>query len=85
MTSNNPTNVTSYSSAQYDALVAAAQMEVDPVKAVALMQEAEDMAVEDMAILPLYHRSIVFMMAPHVKDYYMTPLANLYFRSAYVE
>ena len=85
MTSNNPTNITSYSNAQYDALVAAAQMEVDPVKAVTLMQEAEDMAMEDMAILPLYHRSIVFMMAPHVKDYYMTPLANLYFRSAYVE
>ncbi|MDR2759863.1 MAG: peptide ABC transporter substrate-binding protein [Spirochaetaceae bacterium] len=85
MTSNNPTNVTSYSNAQYDALVAAAQMEVDPVKAVALMQEAEDMAMEDVSILPLYHRSIVFMMAPHVKDFYMTPLANLYFRSAYVE
>ncbi|MDR2069655.1 MAG: peptide ABC transporter substrate-binding protein [Spirochaetaceae bacterium] len=85
MTSNNPTNITSYRSSQYDALVAAAQMEVDPVKAVALMQEAEDMAMEDMAILPLYHRSIVFMMAPHVKDFYMTPLANLYFRIAYVE
>ncbi|MFP3090529.1 peptide ABC transporter substrate-binding protein [Treponema sp. TIM-1] len=85
MTSNNPTNVTSYNNAQYDALVAAAQMEVDPVKAVAIMQEAEDMAMEDAAILPLYHRSIVFMMAPHVKDFYMTPLANLYFRSAYVE
>ncbi|MDR2630975.1 MAG: peptide ABC transporter substrate-binding protein [Spirochaetaceae bacterium] len=85
MTSNNPTNITSYSNSRYDALVAAAQMEVDPVKAVALMQEAEDMAMEDVALLPLYHRSIVFMMAPHVKDYYMTPLANLYFRSAYVE
>jgi oligopeptide transport system substrate-binding protein len=85
MTSNNPTNITSYSDAQYDALVAAAQMEVDPAKAVTLMQEAEDMAMDDAAILPLYHRSIVFMMAPHVKDYYMTPLANLYFRSAYVE
>ncbi|MDR2363930.1 MAG: peptide ABC transporter substrate-binding protein [Spirochaetaceae bacterium] len=85
MTSNNPTNITSYSNAQYDALVAAAQMEVDPAKAVTIMQEAEDMAMDDVAILPLYHRSIVFMMAPHVKDYYMTPLANLYFRSAYVE
>ncbi|MDR0629967.1 MAG: peptide ABC transporter substrate-binding protein [Treponema sp.] len=85
MTSNNPTNITSYSAPRYDILVAEAQMEVDPVKAVALMQEAEDMAMDDVAILPLYHRSIVFMMAPHVKDYYMTPLANLYFRSAYVE
>jgi oligopeptide transport system substrate-binding protein len=85
MTSNNPTNVTSYSNSQYDALVAAAQTEVDPVKAAALMQEAEDMAMDDVALLPLYHRSIIFMMAPHVKDFYMTPLANLYFRSAYVE
>jgi oligopeptide transport system substrate-binding protein len=85
MTSNNPTNFTSYSNPRYDALVAEAQTEIDPVKAVAIMQEAEDMAMEDVGILPLYHRSIVFMMAPHVKDYYMTPLANLYFRSAYVE
>jgi oligopeptide transport system substrate-binding protein len=85
MVSNNTANVTTFRSAQYDALVAAAQIEIDPVKAVAIMQEAEDLAMEDVAILPLYHRSIVFMMAPHVKDYYMTPLANLYFRNAYVE
>jgi oligopeptide transport system substrate-binding protein len=85
LTSNNPTNFTSYKNAEYDALVAEAQTEVDPVKAVAIMQKAEDMAMGDTAVLPLYHRSVVFMMAPHVKGYYMTPLAHLYFKSAYVE
>jgi oligopeptide transport system substrate-binding protein len=85
MTSNNPSNFTSYNNAEYDALVAAAQMEVDPVKAVEIMQKAEDLAMNDVAILPLFHRSVNFMMAPHVKDFYMTPLAHLYFKSAYVE
>jgi oligopeptide transport system substrate-binding protein len=85
MTSNNPTNFTSYRNAQYDALVASAQMEVDPEKAAAIMKQAEDMAMDDVAVLPLYHRSITFMMAPHVKGYYMTPLSDLYLRDAYVE
>jgi oligopeptide transport system substrate-binding protein len=85
LTSSNPNNYSSFSNAQYDALVAQAQTEVDAEKAVTLMQQAEDLAINDMAILPLYHRSITFMMAPHVKGFYMTPLANLYFRDAYVE
>ncbi|MDR1948438.1 MAG: peptide ABC transporter substrate-binding protein [Spirochaetaceae bacterium] len=85
MTSNNPTNFTSYNNAEYDTLVSAAQLEVDPAKAVKIMQQAEDLAMDDVAVLPLYHRSNVFMMAPHVKGCYMTPLANLYFRDAYVE
>jgi oligopeptide transport system substrate-binding protein len=85
MTSGNPANYTSYKNAEYDALVAAAQTELDPVKAVEIMQKAEDLAMNDAAILPLYHRSVVFMMAPHVKGYYMTPLSHLYFKNAYVE
>jgi oligopeptide transport system substrate-binding protein len=85
MTSTNPSNYTSYKNAEYDALVTAAQTEVDPVKAVEIMQRAEDLAMNDVAILPLYHRSVVFMMAPHVKGYYMTPLSHLFFRDTYVE
>jgi oligopeptide transport system substrate-binding protein len=85
MTSGNPSNYTSYKNAEYDALVAAAQTEVDPAKAVEIMQKAEDLAMNDIAILPLYHRSVIFMMAPHVKGYYMTPLSHLFFRDAYVE
>jgi oligopeptide transport system substrate-binding protein len=85
LTSGNPSNYTSYKNAEYDALVASAQTEVDPARAVNIMQRAEDLAMNDIAILPLYHRSVVFMMAPHVKGYYMTPLSHLYFREAYVE
>jgi oligopeptide transport system substrate-binding protein len=85
MTSGNPSNYTSYKNAEYDALVAAAQTEVDPARAVEIMQRAEDLAMNDIAILPLYHRSVIFMMAPHVKGYYMTPLSHLYFRDTYVE
>jgi oligopeptide transport system substrate-binding protein len=85
ITSSNPTNFTGYSNARYDDLVVQAQNEVDPVKAVAIMQQAEDLAMDDVAVLPLYHRSNYFMMAPHVKGFYMTPLSELYLREAYVE
>jgi oligopeptide transport system substrate-binding protein len=85
ITSNNPTNFTSYSNSRFDALVASAQGEVDEGKAFAIMQEAEDLAMNDVAVLPLYHRSIIFMMGPHVKNVIMTPLQNLYFRDAYIE
>jgi oligopeptide transport system substrate-binding protein len=85
ITSNNPTNSTSFKNPEYDALVAAAQREVDEQKAFAIMQQAEDIAMNDMAILPVYHSSNVFMLAPHVKGVFMTPLANLYFKDASIE
>jgi oligopeptide transport system substrate-binding protein len=85
LTSGDPSNNSSYKNPQYDALVAQAQAEVDPVKAVAIMQEAEDLAMSDIAVISLYHRSTIFLMAPHVKDVVMTPLSNLYFKYAYVE
>jgi oligopeptide transport system substrate-binding protein len=85
LTSSNSNNYSSYKNAQYDALIAQAETEVDAQKAATIMQQAEDLAMDDTAILPLYHRSISFMMASRVKGFYMTPLANLYFRDAYVE
>jgi oligopeptide transport system substrate-binding protein len=59
-------------------------VEVDPVKAFALMQQAEDIAMDEVAVIPLYYRSSTFMMAPHVKGYHMSPLAMLFFQNAYV-
>ncbi|GHV00292.1 peptide ABC transporter substrate-binding protein [Spirochaetia bacterium] len=84
-TSNNILNFHTYKDPRYDALIKQALTESDPVKAVTIMQEAEDLAMNDVADIPIYSRSSVFLMAPHVKGYVMTPLSNLYFRDAYVE
>jgi oligopeptide transport system substrate-binding protein len=84
-TSNNILNFHTYKDPRYDALITQALNETDPVKEVKILQEAEDLAMNDVADIPIYSRSSVFLMAPHVKGYVMTPLSNLYFRDAYVE
>jgi oligopeptide transport system substrate-binding protein len=85
MMGTNEQNFTTFANSQFDSLVSAAQVEVDPVKAFALMQQAEDIAMDEVAVIPLYYRASTFMMAPHVKGYHMSPLAMLFLKNAYVE
>lgn len=82
---NNVANNAGYSNPEYDKLIAKAQSEIDEGKAVDIMREAEDLLMEDMPLLSLYHRSNFFMMAPYVKGWNFTPLSNLYFSEAYIE
>lgn len=74
-----------YSNPKYDELVKQAQLETDVVKAAATMREAEEILMADYPFIPLFHRSITFLMRPNVKGWGMTPLNNLYFKDAYIE
>ena len=52
----NGNNHTGYSSADYDALIAAARVELDPVAREQLFVQAEQLLAEDMPIIPMYWR-----------------------------
>ncbi len=84
-TSTSTNNLVGYKNAEYDALVAKTINETDPAKAVALMHQVEDVFVRDLPVISLYSRSNTIMVAPHVKNWVLTALANLYFKDAYVE
>ncbi|MCG8453012.1 MAG: peptide ABC transporter substrate-binding protein [Spirochaetales bacterium] len=83
--SDNGLNNSGWASEEYDRLVAAAQVETDPMKAMTLMRQAEDILMNDMALLPLYFRSAPMMMAPYVKGWHINPLRNMYLSGAYIE
>ncbi len=82
---DDPLNNSNYANPDYDAAVKAAKIEQDPVKAIELMRNAEDILMADYPFMPLYYRSTNLMMKPYVKGWYMTPKGNLYFREAKIE
>ncbi|OHD82025.1 MAG: hypothetical protein A3J97_10135 [Spirochaetes bacterium RIFOXYC1_FULL_54_7] len=84
-TSTSTNNHVGYKNPEYDALIAKAINETDPAKAVVLMHQAEDIFVRDLPVISLYSRSLSIMIAPYVKDWTFTALANLYFKDAYIE
>ncbi len=78
-------NNSGYASAEYDSLVAQAQAETDPMKAMKIMRDAEDVLMADMPLIPLYYRTTPMMIAPYVKGWTITPLTNMYLSGAYIE
>jgi peptide/nickel transport system substrate-binding protein len=60
-------NYTRYQSAAFDKLYAAAGAELDPVKRAALLIEAHDQAIEDVAVIPVVYRPMVQATALNLK------------------
>ncbi|MCX7024028.1 MAG: peptide ABC transporter substrate-binding protein [Spirochaetes bacterium] len=84
-TSSSTNNNAGYKNPEYDALVAKTINETDPAKAVELMHQVEDIFVRDLPVISLYSRSNTIMVAPYIKNWALTALANLYFKDAYIE
>jgi peptide/nickel transport system substrate-binding protein/oligopeptide transport system substrate-binding protein len=64
--SNGDANFASYANPKLDALLAKADAEPDHAKAVALYQQAEDLALEDMPLIPLWHNQDAYLAAKGV-------------------
>ncbi len=84
LVSDDPLNNTGYANPEYDKAVAIAKSETDPVKAMKLMLDAENIAMKEYPLLPLYYRSTNLMMKPYVEGWYLTPTNNLYFKYAVI-
>ncbi len=82
LVSDDPLNNSGYANPEYDKAVFDAKKETDPAKAMAMMLDAENIAMVDYPILPLYHRATNLMMKPYVEGWYLTPTNNLYFKYA---
>jgi len=62
-----------YASADFDALVDAADIELDPVKRMDLYQQAQDLLVEQCPVAFMWNNVNRFLVNPRVSGYQMTP------------
>ena len=77
-------NLGKYSNPAYDALVEQAQSEVDPAAAMAIMQQADNLASAEYPVLPLYYKANMMLMKPTVQGYYLNASDMLYLKTAKV-
>lgn len=67
LTSGTPQNSEGYSNKRFDNLCARADVDMNPVRRIKLYQQAEDIAVEDVAKLPLYFQRDAVLISPRVQ------------------
>jgi oligopeptide transport system substrate-binding protein len=65
-TDSGPNNLGRYSNPDYDRLTAAAARQLDPAARAALLREAEQLALEEQALIPLYHHAARNLVDPRV-------------------
>ena len=62
-------NFSGYSNRQFDALCDRADSEPEMAKRIPLYQQADQIAMDDVAILPLYYGSTRLLVKPYVRDW----------------
>lgn len=67
-------NTGGYANSQFDSLLVQASTEQDSNTRLGMYQNAEQIAVQDAAILPLYFGRNYLLIEPYVKDYVLSPL-----------
>lgn len=80
---NGGNNQTGWESARFQALLDQAAMEVDADKRMSLLQEAEAVFMEDMAVAPIYFNTDNWIKVDNLKGELLTALSSLYFKNAY--
>jgi oligopeptide transport system substrate-binding protein len=73
-----------YSNTEYDAVVDQIKVESDSEKFAELVEQADEIASNDYAVLPLYYKSNNYLIKDYVSGVYMVSSGNLYFKNAKV-
>lgn len=63
-------NQAGYANKKYDDLIDAAAKERDPAKRLAIFQQAEDILLDDLPVLPIYIYTRVYLKSPAVQGWY---------------
>jgi len=75
---NNP----HWSNKAYDGSIAQAKKELDPVKRMKTLHEAEAILIQDMPLAPIYFYTRPYLEKPGVRGIVRTPLGTTYFKEA---
>jgi oligopeptide transport system substrate-binding protein len=75
--SHHPQNTLGYSSARYDALIAQSRHASDTAERMRLLAEAEGTLLDDVPVIPIFHRVSKRLVKPDVTGYRANPLGHL--------
>ena len=81
---SSPQNYTGYSNAKFDELMKNAAYEMDHVKRINYLHEAEKILMEDMPAAPIYFYTSLEMVSKRVRNIHKTALGWVLFRAAEV-
>ncbi len=84
LSTDNVLNTTSYSNAEYDALVEQVKVESDPAKFAELVNQADAVASSEYPVMPLYYKADTYLLKDYVTGVYMDSSAHLFFKNAKV-
>ncbi len=78
-------NHTGWANLQYDAFLRAADHEADPAARRALMQQAEDVLLDELPIIPIYYFTTVRLVHPSVHGWHPLPLDRHPYKHVWLE
>ena len=67
-------NYTGFTNKKFDQLIASAGQEADPKKRFSLFEQAEEILLDEMPIIPIYHYTSKYLANPRVKGWHPTIL-----------
>lgn len=81
---NNGTNYTSWANPDYTRLLQQSNLEMDPVKRMQLLQMAQDVLMQDLPILPLFHFAFSYGKNDRLKDVTISPMGMVDIDDSYL-
>jgi oligopeptide transport system substrate-binding protein len=84
-TTDNGNNKTGFSKTEYDRLISAAALETSQEKRYEYFQQAEQILIDDVPILPLYTYHWNRLVSPSVKGWYDNSMDYFSFKNVYLE
>ena len=79
-TTTSSQNISGWSSAAYDKLIAEAEGELDPVQRLELYRQADRLLIDDAVLIPLFAYSYSYLIADRVKGFRMMSYYRVDFR-----
>lgn len=78
-------NSTGWSNARFDALIQGARLEMNPDARFANIAQAEQIVLEELPVLPIYHYTSPFMLDMRVGGFYENTLDLHPYKSIYIK
>lgn len=78
-------NYSAFFSDEFDSLVKEAMVTLDENKAAELLHDAEDIWMNRMTVSPIYYGTDPELVKNYVKDWWKSPVGNMFVRDAYIK
>ncbi len=79
------TNGTGWENPHYISLLNASEVEIDLLTRKKLLEQAEELLIDEMPIIPLYFINFTYMKKPYVHNVFLSPLGIIDFKEAFLK